>query len=364
LKRGAPALPRASPPAHRLYQLNSGALVTRFQYDGASLVAEYDGANAMLRRYVHGPGSDEPIVWYEGAGTSSRRFLQADERGSVIAVSDSAGASLAINRYDEYGIPQTGNLGRFSYTGQTALPEIGLMYYKARMYSPGLGRFMQTDPIGYGDGLGWYNYVGGDPVNFVDPTGLEDGPIVVNGIPKPKCPFGWTCVDPSSFSSVMDQLKAFDLADMFGSYDLNEIVVTADRQTRYGPCASGVIWTVGLAVDIVPGSGVTLEGGIAFDFSGASVDFYRAYGAADGIDIGGGIVFGAYDNWGALSGSYTADEPGIGPIGVASIRDGNGQTVGNSVTIGPGLPASHSSTYSGHGAVAGVGGSSECILGG
>ena len=159
-------------PADRLYQLISGASTTRFQYDGASLVAEFNGANAMLRRYVHGPGVDEPLVWYEGPGTTNRRFLQADERGSVVAVSDSSGASLAINRYDEYGIPQTGNLGRFSYTGQTALPEIGLLSYKARMYSPGLGRFMQTDPIGYGDGLNWYNYVKSDPVNGTDSSGL------------------------------------------------------------------------------------------------------------------------------------------------------------------------------------------------
>ena len=52
---------------------------------------------------LNGPGSDEPLVWYEGTGTSDRRFLVADERGSIVAVTDSAGAALAINRYDEYG---------------------------------------------------------------------------------------------------------------------------------------------------------------------------------------------------------------------------------------------------------------------
>ena len=168
-------------PTGRMSRLVQGAATTKFEYLGPRLVIERDGAGTILRRYVHGPGDDEPLVWYEGAGLTSKRWLHTDERGSVIAITDTSGASIATNRYDEYGIPQSGNIGRFQYTGQTWVPELGLYYYKARFYSPTLGRFMQADPIGYKDGVNWYAYVDDDPVNRSDPSGLGKVCTAVTG---------------------------------------------------------------------------------------------------------------------------------------------------------------------------------------
>ncbi|WP_325438029.1 RHS repeat-associated core domain-containing protein [Nitrosomonas europaea] len=97
--------------------------------------------------------------------------MYQDQLGSVIGTANSAGTSTAIHSYGPYGEPNIATGIRFRYTGQQFLGSLNLYYYKARFYSPALGRFLQTDPIGTADDLNLYAYVGNNPINFNDPSG-------------------------------------------------------------------------------------------------------------------------------------------------------------------------------------------------
>jgi len=89
---------------------STGRVTTRFLYDGDKLVAEYTGGT-LARRYVHGASTDEPLVWYEGAGLTDRRSVHTDHHGSVIATSDGAGEGT-IYAYGAYGADGSSRIRR------------------------------------------------------------------------------------------------------------------------------------------------------------------------------------------------------------------------------------------------------------
>ena len=297
---GSAALTLAYDPAGRLRETIAGAATTRFLYDGLSIIAEYDGSGTLLRRHVHGPGVDEPLVSYDGAGTSNRAWLIADALGSVIASTNASAAATTINTYDEFGRPGAGNVGLFGFTGQMNLAAAGLMHYRARAYDPALGRFLQADPILFGGGMNLYAYVGNDPVNFIDPLGLQAATTPIDEIVVPGFRPGITDThDIARFIARNDAYRnfracdflAYGCGDQYGAdaYDLTEVqyVEGEDSATNAFQCGAGIATGVA-AGGLIGGSLGALAGGAVTTGGGP-------YGTLGGAAAGGqaGTILGA-----------------------------------------------------------------------
>jgi RHS repeat-associated protein len=150
-----------------------GAATTIFVTDADNReVLEYDGSSGQVQRwYAYGLGPNDALNQMNIPAATRATFIP-DIQGSMLATLDSSTGALTKDGYLPYGksasIPAS-----FGYTGQRADPETnGLYYYRARMYMPTWGRFVQVDPVGYAAGSNLYAYVGNDPVNLVDPNGL------------------------------------------------------------------------------------------------------------------------------------------------------------------------------------------------
>ncbi|MFA6213311.1 MAG: RHS repeat-associated core domain-containing protein [Candidatus Obscuribacterales bacterium] len=158
-------------PSLRQSQKVVGSVKTKYYYSGMQRLADYDGVtNTLQQRYVYGTGLDDVLIRITNAGTKS--YFHQNYQGSVIAITDAAGAVVNRYTYSPFGESPSLTGTTHGYTGQRFDPEIGLYHYKYRYYNPVIGRFLQPDPIGIADGLNIYAYVKNNPLTKVDPLGL------------------------------------------------------------------------------------------------------------------------------------------------------------------------------------------------
>jgi RHS repeat-associated protein len=153
------------------------AVETRYVVDpGGSLsqvLAETNASGVITAYYVYGLGLISKIT---PAGQAY--YYHYDGIGSTIGITDASGNIVNKYAYDAFGkvLSQTETIPNpFKYVGRFGVMDEGngLLYMRARYYDPQVGRFINKDPIGLAGGLNMYAYVGNDPINLLDPTGLQ-----------------------------------------------------------------------------------------------------------------------------------------------------------------------------------------------
>ena len=207
-------------------------------FDDWNLIEERDGSGALLRKYVHGSVVDEVLSIVRADGAS---YYQQDRLGSTVKLTNGLGNVGESYTYDAYGVPtlrdtagtvivssQAGN--RFMFTGRERRSEMGLYDYRSRVYAPEIGRFVQSDPIGFGGGdSNLYRYVNNEPTNETDP----DGRIAI-GIPG----FGPTSPGYSNndFSKGFRMSYGSGTVRIFGRSSLSEAIAAIMAAREEGDC--------------------------------------------------------------------------------------------------------------------------------
>ena len=149
------------------------------------------------------------------ADSNTDYYYHFDGLGSAVALSNENKEIVERYSYDVFGEPNTiGSFGNpYLFTGRRFDNETGLYYYRARYYDYYLGRFLQTDPLGYDDGLNLYTYTGNNPISFIDPRGL--------------CKGDW--------SSIWNSLRGFGAASWDTVYNIGESWYTFWHGVGYDP---------------------------------------------------------------------------------------------------------------------------------
>ena len=142
-----------------------GTEKNNFVWDGANLVYESGSTTVYTRgTSLIAAQDDTDLSYYLFNG-----------HGDVVLLADEDGVITKTYAYDAFGVEKnadTADANSFRYCGEYFDAETDTYYLRARYYAPELGRFTSEDPVQ--DGLNWYTYCAGNPVLFVDPSGLYE----------------------------------------------------------------------------------------------------------------------------------------------------------------------------------------------
>ena len=155
---------------------------TYYIYNQNQVIQEQNENNQKQAEYIYGVGIDETITM-ERNGTTY--YYNYDGLGSTREITTEEGSIKERYEYTAFGEPiiikvngtieteikESQIKNNYLFTGRRYDKETELYYYRARMYYPKTGKFLQRDPLGFVDSMNLYTYVANNPVNYVDPFG-------------------------------------------------------------------------------------------------------------------------------------------------------------------------------------------------
>ena len=180
-KTGETVTYKYDPLGRRIEKDINGVAAAKYVYSGKNLIEERNGTgSAVTASYVYSNRIDRPVQVIKGGNTY---FFQQDALGNVTSLTNITGSIVEQYSYDVYGNPTikdgsgtilTTPMTPFLFTGREFDSETKLYHYRTRAYSPTLGRFLQPDSINFsGRDVNLYRYLANNPVNAVDPNGLQ-----------------------------------------------------------------------------------------------------------------------------------------------------------------------------------------------
>lgn len=168
---------------NRRVQTNINGAVVNYTFAGLKPVEERDGSGSLINRTIF----SNFITPVANERNNQLFYYHQNELNSVEAISNQQGRLVEkydydvfgkLSRFDSSNNPINGSLtgNRFGFTGQVFDSATNSYKFFFREYNPSIGLFSERDPIGYGDGMGMYQYVHNNPANGIDVLGLDDCP--------------------------------------------------------------------------------------------------------------------------------------------------------------------------------------------